>query len=119
MHWHIAALMGLGELASARRELERAVELAKRSAQPFLLHVGEHYRAAIALADGRLDDAEVAAQRSREWSRLLTGRDASGIYGIQMFTIRREQCRLGGLAPSCACSPVTARVRGNRASPRS
>ena len=36
------------------------------------------------------------AQRSHEWSRLLTGRDASGVYGIQMFSVRREQGRLGG-----------------------
>ena len=39
------------------------------------------------------------AQRSHEWSRLLTGRDASGVYGIQMFSIRREQGRLAELAP--------------------
>ena len=38
-------------------------------------------------------------ERSHEWSRLLTGRDASGIYGIQMFGIRREQGRLAELAP--------------------
>ena len=37
--------------------------------------------------------------RSHEWSRLLTGRDASGVYGIQMFSIRREQGRLAELAP--------------------
>ena len=99
MQWHVAALMGLGDLVTARRELEMAVELASRSTQPFLLHVGEHYRSAIALADGRLEDADAAAQRSHEWSRLLTGRDASGVYGVQMFNIRREQGRLGGLAP--------------------
>ena len=43
--------------------------------------------------------AEAAALRSREWSRLLTGRDPSGVYGIQMFGIRREQGRLVELAP--------------------
>jgi hypothetical protein len=32
--------------------------------------------------------------------RLLTGRDASGTYGIQMFSIRREQGRLAELAPA-------------------
>jgi DNA-binding CsgD family transcriptional regulator len=31
---------------------------------------------------------------------LLTGRDASGPYGIQMFGLRREQGRLGELAPA-------------------
>jgi DNA-binding CsgD family transcriptional regulator len=39
------------------------------------------------------------AHSSHEWSRLLTGRDASGVYGIQMFSVRREQGRLEELAP--------------------
>ena len=30
----------------------------------------------------------------------MTGRDASGTYGIQMFSIRREQGRLAELAPA-------------------
>jgi len=72
---------------------------AERIAQPFHLHVAEHCGSAIALCEGRLDDAEAMAERSHEWSRLLTGRDASGIYGIQMFGVRREQGRLGELAP--------------------
>jgi DNA-binding CsgD family transcriptional regulator len=67
--------------------------------QPFVLHVAEHYAATIALCQGRLAEAEAAAQRSHEWSRLLTGRDPSGVYGIQMFSIRREQGRLVELAP--------------------
>jgi DNA-binding CsgD family transcriptional regulator len=48
---------------------------------------------------GRLAEAEAAATRSHEWSRLLTGRAATGTYGIQMFGIRREQGRLAELAP--------------------
>jgi DNA-binding CsgD family transcriptional regulator len=39
------------------------------------------------------------AGRSHDWGRLLTGRDASGIHGIQMFGVRREQGRLAELAP--------------------
>src|SRR5205823_6017192 len=52
-----------------------------------------------ALCDGRLDAADALARRSHEWSRLLTGRDASGVYGMQMFGVRREQGRLAELAP--------------------
>jgi DNA-binding CsgD family transcriptional regulator len=63
------------------------------------MHVAEHYRSAIALCAGRLDEAEATAERSFEWGRLLTGRDPSGSYGIQMFGIRREQGRLAELAP--------------------
>ena len=37
--------------------------------------------------------------RSHEWGRLLTARDASGSYGIQMFGVRREQGRLAEIAP--------------------
>jgi DNA-binding CsgD family transcriptional regulator len=39
------------------------------------------------------------AHRSEEAGRMLTGRDASGTHGIQMFSIRREQGRLAELAP--------------------
>ena len=61
--------------------------------------IADQYRAAIALLEGRLHEAERAAERSRRWGRLLGGRDASGTYGIQMFGIRREQGRLAELAP--------------------
>ena len=91
--------MALCDIDSARREVAALLETAEQTAQPFMLHVAEHYRSAIALCDGRLEEAEAAAHRSHEWSRLLTGRDASGVYGIQMFSIRREQGRLAEVAP--------------------
>ena len=64
-----------------------------------MLHVAEHYGSAIALVRRAPRGGRGPAQRSHEWSRLLTGRDASGVYGIQMFSIRREQGRLAELAP--------------------
>ena len=97
--WRITALIGKGDLRTAGRELAEVLEISRRMHQPFIIHVAEHYRSAIALCEGRLAEAEQAAERSREWSRLLTGRDASGVYGVQMFGIRREQGRLAELAP--------------------
>ncbi len=99
MEWRIAALMALGEIPAAREELAIALGMAQDTRQPFILHVAEHYRSALALLEGRLDEAESAASRSRDWGHLLAGRDASGIYGIQMFGVRREQGRLAELAP--------------------
>ena len=99
MNWRIPALVALCDIQSARRELEVVRATAERTAQPFHLHVAEHCGSAIALCEGRLADAEAMARRSHEWSRLLTGRDASGVYGIQMFGVRREQGRLAELAP--------------------
>ena len=97
--WRVSALMALGEIVSAREELTVALDMAQNTRQPFNLHVSEHYRSALALLEGHLTEADEAAERSREWGQLLVGRDASGVYGIQMFGVRREQGRLAELAP--------------------
>jgi DNA-binding CsgD family transcriptional regulator len=99
MAWRVPAFVALGDIAAAREEVALLLETAEQTAQPFMLHVAEHYGSAIALSDGRLEEAEAIAWRSHEWSRLLTGRDASGVHGIQMFSVRREQGRLPELAP--------------------
>jgi ATP/maltotriose-dependent transcriptional regulator MalT len=99
MAWRVPAFVALGDLEAARNEVTMLRETAEQTNQPFVLHVAEHYGSAIALCDGRLEEAEARAHRSHEWSRLLTGRDASGVYGIQMFSTRREQGRLAELAP--------------------
>ena len=100
MAWRVPTFVALCDLESARAEVAVLREMAERTAQPFMHHVAEHYGSAIALCDGDLAGAEVMAERSHEWGRLLTGRDASGIYGIQMFGVRREQGRLAELAPA-------------------
>ena len=97
--WLVPTSVALGDHHQARQYLIRLFDAARRQKQPFHLHVAEHYAAALAVSDGDLAEAEAAATRSNEWSRLLTGRDASGSYGIQMFNIRREQGRLAELAP--------------------
>jgi DNA-binding CsgD family transcriptional regulator/tetratricopeptide (TPR) repeat protein len=97
--WRVPAFVGLSDLDAAEREIAIMRGLAERTGQPFVMHVAEHYGSALALARGRLAEAEARALRSQEWSELLTGRDASGTHGIQMFGIRREQGRLTELAP--------------------
>jgi class 3 adenylate cyclase/DNA-binding SARP family transcriptional activator/DNA-binding CsgD family transcriptional regulator/tetratricopeptide (TPR) repeat protein len=99
IEWRVLPLMALGHVGTAKQDLRTVTDMAERVRQPFVLHIADQYRAAIALLEGRLHEAETAAERSREWGRLLRGRDASGTYGIQMFGIRREQGRLAELAP--------------------
>jgi DNA-binding CsgD family transcriptional regulator/tetratricopeptide (TPR) repeat protein len=99
MSWRVPALVALCDHDGARAEAAALRRSAERTAQPFMLHVAEHYLSAIALCDGHLNAAESHALRSHEWARLLTGRDPSGVYGIQMFSVRREQGRLAELAP--------------------
>ena len=112
MAWRVPTFVALCDLDSARAEVAALREMAERTAQPFMNHVAEHYGSAIALCDGNLAEAEAMAERSREWGRLLTGRDASGTYGIQMFGIRREQGRLAELAPAVRILAGQRRPRG-------
>ncbi|MBV8914236.1 MAG: response regulator transcription factor, partial [Acetobacteraceae bacterium] len=95
--WLVPSYVAVRDHHQARRMLARLLEAAHRQNQPFYLHVAEHYASALALCDGQLVEAEAAAMRSSEWSRLLTGRDPSGVHGVQMFSIRREQGRLAEL----------------------
>jgi DNA-binding CsgD family transcriptional regulator len=99
LSWLVPSYVVLCDHDAARESLRLLFAVAKRLSEPFRLHVAEHNASALALADGDLTAAELAAARSHEWSRLLTGRDPSGIYAIQMFSIRREQGRLGEVAP--------------------
>ena len=96
--WRVVALIALGELEAARRDLAEFFARADRVKVPFWLFAAEQIGSAIALCDGHLDEAEARAERSRELASLLSA-DASGIHGIQMFSIRREQGRLAELAP--------------------
>ena len=98
MAWRVPAFVQVGDISAARGEVTVLRRMAELTQQPFNLHVAEHYGAAIALSDGRLEAAEAMARRSEQVGRMLTGRDASGTNGIQMFSIRREQGRLAELA---------------------
>jgi DNA-binding CsgD family transcriptional regulator len=99
MAWRVPAFVALSDLGSARREVAHMLEIADQTAQPFMIHVVNHYAAALAVCEGQLAQGEVMARRSYDWNDRLTGRDVSGTYGIQMFTLRREQGRLAELAP--------------------
>ena len=98
MSWRVPAFVAMADIPAARSEAAQLRRMAEITRQPFILHVAEHYGAAIALSDGHLDAAEAMAGRSEVAGRMLTGRDASGTYGIQMFSLRREQGRLAELA---------------------
>ena len=98
MSWRAPAFVAIADIPAARSEAAQLRRMAEITRQPFNLHVAEHYGAAIALSDGQLDAAEEMVGRSEAAGRMLTGRDASGTYGIQMFSLRREQGRLAELA---------------------
>jgi len=110
--WRVPSFVAAGDLVSARSQVFELLEMARASAQPFMIHVAEHYRSAIALADGRLEEADDAAQRSYEAGRFLTAGGTTGTYGLQLFSLRREQGRLAELAPVVRVLAGSGRDRG-------
>ncbi len=110
--WIVPAYVAMADIPPARAATSELREMAQITGQPFYSHVAGHYGAALALCEGRLDVADAMARRSQEAGRMLTGRDASGTYGIQMFSIRREQGRLAELAPVIRILAGASRRRG-------
>jgi DNA-binding CsgD family transcriptional regulator len=96
--WRNPLLAEMGRFDDVRRGIADLRATAEQLGQNVHLYQCEQAQAALALADGRLDEAEAHAERALELSR--DGRfDARGAHGIQMFSIRREQGRLHELEP--------------------
>ena len=61
--------------------------------------LSQHIQAMLATLDGDLAAAEAHAEQAVKLGRRSQGDQAEGVYGMQMFTIRREQSRLAEVAP--------------------
>jgi DNA-binding NarL/FixJ family response regulator len=92
-------LLATGDAAGFDADLQRFGELADELQQPFHRYHAASMRAAQAAAKGRLADAEALARGAVRLGARLPGLDASGAYGMQMFTIVRERGELAQLAP--------------------
>ncbi|MDT8449371.1 MAG: AAA family ATPase [Wenzhouxiangellaceae bacterium] len=93
-------LLEAGELETADWHLHQVEELARTIRQPFYLHNNRVYRAMRAVMEGRYGAAEeLAVEAFKAGRRVGRGDSAEGIFGMQMFAIRRDQGRLNELAP--------------------
>lgn len=97
--WHTGDLMELGDTAAATATAQFHVTTARTMREPFTEAVGLAALAMIATHEGRFTDAERLASRALECGMRFDRANAAGIYGVQMFTIRRQQGRLDELAP--------------------
>ena len=60
--------------------------------------VARHGEAMLAILDGNFSAAETLAQQGLQLGRQIHGEQVEGLYGVQMFSIRREQGRLAEVA---------------------
>jgi len=93
------ASIALGRLGDARGVLLRHRQRA--STYRFLLFdfMATVCEGMLALADGRFDEAEAAAEAAEAMGTEGDNISGSGVYGLQMFVIRREQGRLDEMRP--------------------
>ncbi|MGH9168904.1 MAG: hypothetical protein ACRD02_13865, partial [Acidimicrobiia bacterium] len=93
------ALMQLGDLRAARTELAAATRLAEELRQPSQLWYVAADRSALALLEGRFDEAEGLIQRSLDVGRQAQRMEAHSTFALQMWALRREQGRLEEVLP--------------------
>jgi class 3 adenylate cyclase/tetratricopeptide (TPR) repeat protein len=74
-------------------------QLAEKHQMQIHIWVTTSAMALTAILDGGFDKAEQAAEEALRLGELMRLKSALGVYGTQMFTIRREQGRLAEVAP--------------------
>ncbi|MGH9270401.1 MAG: ATP-binding protein, partial [Ilumatobacteraceae bacterium] len=87
-----------GDLDATRRIAARHRELANTIGQPLFRILDHQVHALLATGEGRFTDAEVLAEAAEELSRSMSS-VAAGAYGVQLFSLRREQGRLDEARP--------------------
>lgn len=97
--WYIGDLMEYGDVDSARQVLDLHQRVADAMHEPFLQAVGLNARTQLIINEGRFAEAEREARKNLVAGRCFSPDHAEGVFGVQMFTLRREQGRLGELLP--------------------
>jgi predicted ATPase len=95
-------LLALGDIESADADLADMGRIVDEIGEPFYDYCHTTKLAMRALLGGRFEEAERLAQDAMDCSQQMDVDNAEGIYGMQMFSIRRLQGGLEGLAPVIA-----------------
>jgi tetratricopeptide (TPR) repeat protein len=97
--YRIDDLLALGDIEGVDADIRAMETVARDMGEPFYDYCLTTKRTMRELLEGRFEDAERHAQLGMECSRQMDVDNAEGVFGMQMFSIRRLQGRLQGLAP--------------------
>jgi len=97
--WHTGDLMESGDTEAAAATARFHLVTGETMHEPFNEAVALAALAMIATHEGRFADAETLAGRALRCGTRFDRANAAGIFGVQMFTLRRQQGRLRELAP--------------------
>jgi tetratricopeptide (TPR) repeat protein len=99
LFWRGYCLLELGDTAASDAEFDAWGRLQEETNQPFYLSMNALLRAMRALMSGRFGDGERLAQEAFAIGQRTQTEAAAGIFGQQMFALRREQGRLKEVEP--------------------
>ncbi len=98
--FEMSAALEMGDLATFEANLARVCEIVQENQfAGQIRYVATSAGAMQAILSGDFVGAEQLANRALEFATDIHDDVATGIYGMQMFTIRREQGRLAEIAP--------------------
>ena len=93
------ALLETGDAAAADVDNEEMRRYGEETNRPFTHSLAAVFCATRASMSGRFEDSERLAQQALAFGQRIETEAASGIFGIQMFAVRREQGRLKEVEP--------------------
>jgi transcriptional regulator with XRE-family HTH domain/tetratricopeptide (TPR) repeat protein len=99
MDLYVYDLLELGQIELADEIIAAQKKVASEIKQPLQIHIATVFQTMRAILRGEFETAERLAKEASDLSRQLGLAEMDGIFGIHMFTIRREQGRIHEIAP--------------------
>jgi transcriptional regulator with XRE-family HTH domain/tetratricopeptide (TPR) repeat protein len=96
---YIYDLLELGQIELVDKLIEIQRQIAHELKQPFQMHIAAVFQTMRAIMRGEFEHAERLAKEAANLSQQIGLAEMDGIFGIHMFTIRREQGRLNEVLP--------------------
>ncbi len=100
--WYLFDLFEIGDMVKIEHEMVRYGRLVEMLREPFYRYVHDTVRAGLAFHRGNFAEFEALVESIYELGTRLQGHEAEGPYGLQMFSLRREQGQLAAIAPVIA-----------------
>jgi predicted ATPase/class 3 adenylate cyclase len=98
--WRVYSLLEMGDMPATDAEIDAYARLVEEHHEPFQVCVITAYRCMRALVQGRFEDSEHFAQQAFAVGQRMQTETAAGVFGLQMFALRREQGRLKEIEPA-------------------
>ncbi|MCI0695274.1 protein kinase [candidate division KSB1 bacterium] len=98
-YYRMYILLALGDIHALDAEIVAHGRLTEKLQQPVYIHGTMISQVMRAMLEGRFEQGERLAQEAFSYGQRWQVDNVEGIFGMQMFTIRREQGRLQELAP--------------------